>query len=158
MLPNSQKWVLCQRRTHGHTYKVQTDITFPESTSTCHWGPPGSKAGLGESFNPQDLLRDGHHLRSFGRELTGPRDGEELAEINKQCLGDPGTWRMESVLTMPQLCPATARDRTTNSLEAGPEGSKVVFLLSADHASSTLNVLSPSFQNHLHSRFYVEGH
>ena len=56
------------------------------------------------------------------------------------------------------LCPAAAGDRTINSLEAGPEGSKVVFLLSADHASSTLNVLSLSFQKHLHSRFYVEGH
>ena len=33
----------------------------------------------GESFNPQDLLRDGHNLRSFSRELTGPEDGGELA-------------------------------------------------------------------------------
>lgn len=29
------------------------------------WEPPGSKAGLGEGFNPQDLLRDDHHPRGF---------------------------------------------------------------------------------------------
>lgn len=167
MLPNSQKWVICQSRTHGPTYKVQKDITFPESTSTCHWEPAGSKAGLGEGFNPQDLLRDGHHLRSFGRELTGPGDGGQLAVLTTL----RGPWDTENGISAYKvspscdasaLCPVAARDRTINSLEAGPGGSQVVFLvpilLSTDHASSTLNVLSLSFQKHLRGRFYVEGH
>lgn len=62
------------------THKVQTDIHIPSKHLYFPtWGPPGSKAGLGERFNLQDLLKDGHHLRSFVRELEGPGDGGELA-------------------------------------------------------------------------------
>ena len=61
------------------THKVQTDIHSQQAPLLPTWGPPGSKAGLGERFNLQDLLKDGHHLRSFGRELESPGDGGELA-------------------------------------------------------------------------------
>lgn len=59
------------------------------------------------------------------------------------------------------LHPGAGRDRTINSLGTGLEGNQVAFLvpilLSTDHASSTLNVLSLNFLKVLHGRFYREG-
>lgn len=34
---------------------------------------------MGEGFNPQELLRDGHRVKGFGRELDSVGDRRELA-------------------------------------------------------------------------------
>lgn len=59
------------------THKVQIDLHIPSKHLCFPHG--GFKARLREDFNPQELLRDGHHLRAFGRKMDGAGDGREMA-------------------------------------------------------------------------------
>lgn len=70
-------------------HKVQTDLYLGRSKQGCGGG----------RFNLQELLRDGQHVRGFGRELDSVGDRRELAGATTfKEPWDSMTWRMSSVL------------------------------------------------------------